>query len=141
MNFLLRKLLNKFILLRTVNGELFKGKVLGIYQNAIVIQGKRKSTGEYTNFSNPSTYNITIDHIVWFEEDDVPSEETSDTFLISNSQAIDESVNVIENIEESVEMLGNLFGTIEGLIQDEVRNDLSSGFDIKFELAIEDKTK
>lgn len=141
MNFLLKKLINKFILLKTINGELFKGKVLGIFQDAIVIQGKKKSI-ELSSFSNPSTYSIAINHIIWFEENhETPTVETAEIDFVASTEVIEDSVDVIGNIEESVEILENLFGTIEGLIQDEVRNNLASGFDVKFELALEDKNK
>ncbi|MGL4654678.1 MAG: hypothetical protein ACRCWM_02155 [Sarcina sp.] len=147
MNYLLRKLIDKFIILKTANDETFEGKVIGIFQDALVIKGKRHSYVS-PNHSKPmpshfKIYNIAIGHIIWFEEKEHHEGHSPSTLAKTDDVAIDESIEVMENIEESVEILESLFGTIETLIESEIKNDLkiAPNFAVEFEMKIEEENQ
>lgn len=132
MSYLLRKLIGKFIILKTSSEDTFKGKVIGIFQDALVIQGIRKTCSEKPIPSNTKTYNIAIGHIIWFEEKDSYNDSSPSNLTETN---ISETLTNDIAIDESIEVLESLFGTVETLLETEIKNSLkiTPNFYIKFE--------
>ena len=64
MTYLLRKFLNKFIVLETSNNQIFYGEVLTLTRNILTLKGIKI----HSQTNMPSTYYIDTNHLIWFKE-------------------------------------------------------------------------
>lgn len=120
MTYLLRKFLNKFIVLETSNNQIFYGEVLALTRNILTLKGV-KINHQQTEILN--TYYIDTNHLIWFKEaydydnyslfskNDVKSLKTPKE---EKKEEPIETDNLSEDIEKTVNILGNLF---ENLIE------------------------
>ncbi|MGL4452298.1 MAG: hypothetical protein ACRCTZ_14035 [Sarcina sp.] len=150
MNYLLKKLINNFITLETSNSVTFTGKVIAVIQDTLVLDGVKEPTSLISSPPDPSipkTYNIAIDKIIWFREENCDISYStfdinkSDSIkIITNDVILENSNKELNSIEDNINLLESLFGTIGSLVQSDTNNNLNveSKFNIELDLDFED---